>query len=283
MSRGRGAETMSRGLPSARALSIAGSDSGGGAGIQADLKAFARCGVHGASVITAVTSQNTVSVSGCHVVPPSAIAAQIAAVFGDIGADAVKIGMLADAATVDAVADALAALPVGVPVVIDPVLAASSGATLAEPAATARLVERLFPRADVITPNLAEARALSGCGPDAGDVALLHALAELGPGAVLLTGGHRAEPADLLLRPDGMVEAIPFERLGADASHGSGCTHSSALAARLALGDELPAAARRAQQLTAEAIRDGFRDVGAGAGPVNVLGALIPAQPRRAR
>src|SRR3954471_22605252 len=171
-------------------LSIAGSDSGGGAGIQADLKAFARCGVHGMTAITALTAQNTTGVSAVHPVPPAMIVEQVRQVAEDIGVDAVKIGMLGTAETVGAVREALALLAPGTPVVIDPVMVAESGAVLLDDAARAALVEQLLPLATVITPNLPEARVLAAAGEaDAEDLARrLHAL---GPAVVVVTGGHR--------------------------------------------------------------------------------------------
>src|SRR4051794_12270702 len=253
-------------------LSIAGSDSGGGAGIQADLKAFARCGVHGMTAITALTAQSTVGVSGIHAVPGEFIVEQVRAVAEDIGVDAVKIGMLGTADTVRAVRDALALLDRGTPIVIDPVMVAESGAVLLDDAARAALVEELLPLATVITPNLPEARVLAGddgAGDDA--EALARALHRLGPDAVVVTGGHREEATDLFFDGE-TLERIPGERHADGAAHGSGCTHSSALAAHLALGHPPLEAARRAKRIAAEAVRDGLRDVGAGAGPVDVLG-----------
>jgi hydroxymethylpyrimidine/phosphomethylpyrimidine kinase len=258
-----------------RVLSIAGSDSGGGAGIQADLKAFARCGVHGMTAITAITSQNTVAVTGVWPVAPEAIVAQVAAVAEDIGVDAVKIGMLGTAETIAAVAAALDLIPAA-PIVLDPVMVAESGATLLDPDAQAALRETLLPRATVATPNVPEAVAL--VAPDGGlegaeidAEALVRAVHGLGPRAVVLTGGHRDEATDLFFDGDRLV-AIPGERHEGGAAHGSGCTHSSALAAHLALGLEPLAAARRAKQVASEAVRQGLTDVGAGAGPVDVFG-----------
>lgn len=256
-------------------LSIAGSDSGGGAGIQADLKAFAACGVHGMTAITAITAQNTVGVSAVHPIPPEIIEAQVAMVRDDIGIDAVKIGMLGDVQTIDAVLRALDGLSPETPIVLDPVMVAQSGAELLEPSARRALAERMLPRATVLTPNLPEARALAGVpGEPAEDPeALARAIHALGPDVVVVTGGHRAEPVDVYY--DGQrLETIPGERYPAHAAHGSGCTHSSILAARLAWGDEPLSAARLARELAGQAVRDGLEDVGAGAGPVDVLGIL---------
>jgi hydroxymethylpyrimidine/phosphomethylpyrimidine kinase len=255
-----------------RVLSIAGSDSGGGAGIQADLKAFARCGVHGMTAITAITAQNTVAVTGVWPIDPDAIVAQVRAVVDDIGVDAVKIGMLGTAETIAAVDEALD-LVADAPVVLDPVMVAESGASLLDPDAQSALRERLLPRATVATPNVAEAMALTGAeGPDADDVeALARAVHALGAAAVVVTGGHRDSATDVFFDGDRLVE-IPGERYPGDSAHGSGCTHSSALAAHLALGLDPLEAARRAKEIAADAVRHGLGSVGAGAGPVDVFG-----------
>src|SRR5690242_6572811 len=228
-------------------LSIAGSDSGGGAGIQADLKAFARCGVHGMTAIAALTAQSTVGVTGIHTVPAAFIVEQVRAVAEDIGVDAVKIGMLGTAETVEAVARALELLDDGVPVVIDPVMVAESGAVLLDDAARQAMIALLLPVATVITPNLPEARVLAGEDTrgesDAEDLA--RALHALGPANVVVTGGHRQEATDVFF--DGTnIELIPGDRYPDGAAHGSGCTHSSALAAHLALGYAPVDAARAA-------------------------------------
>ena len=254
-------------------LSIAGSDSGGGAGIQADLKAFARAGVHGTTAITAITVQNTVAVLDVQPVAPHIIAGQIRAVAEDLGVDAVKIGMLGDVATIEAVAAALDGLAPGTPVVHDPVMVAESGARLLAPDAVDALRTRVVARATVITPNLAEARVLAGAGDDGGsdDLELVRALHALGPPNVVVTGGHRAAGSDLFFDGATLIE-LPGERHPDGAAHGSGCTHSSTLAARLALGDSPLAAARHARAVAAAAVGDGLRDLGAGAGPVDVFG-----------
>ena len=259
-----------------RVLSIAGSDSGGGAGIRADLKAFARCGVHGMTAITAITAQNTVAVNGVWPIEPEAIVAQVKAVAEDIGVDAVKIGMLGSAATIAAVDQALDLLP-GTPVVLDPVMVAESGASLLDPEAGAALRERLVPRATVLTPNIDEAAALVGeRGPTGHDTrddveGLARAVYALGPQVVVVTGGHREEATDVFFDGTRAV-SIPGERYPGGAAHGSGCTHSSALAAHIALGFEPLEAARRAKAVAAEAVRQGLREIGAGAGPVDVFG-----------
>jgi hydroxymethylpyrimidine/phosphomethylpyrimidine kinase len=252
------------------ALSIAGSDSGGGAGIQADLKAFARAGVHGATAVTAITVQNTVAVRAVHAVPPAIIAAQVRAVAEDLGVDAVKIGMLGDVATIEAVAAALDALPAGTPVVHDPVMVAESGARLLAADAVDALRTLIVPRATVITPNLPEGRTLAG--DDALDGAdLARALHALGPAWVVVTGGHRDSATDLVYDGATLTE-LAGERHPDGAAHGSGCTHSSTLAARLALGDDPLAAARHARDTASAAVRDGLRELGEGAGPVDVFG-----------
>jgi hydroxymethylpyrimidine/phosphomethylpyrimidine kinase len=234
-----------------RVLSIAGSDSGGGAGIQADLKTFARCGVHGMTAITAVTAQNTRAVTAVYPLPPAAVVEQVRAVAEDIGVDAVKIGMLGTAET------------------IDPVMIAESGARLLDEEALEALRTRLIPRVTVVTPNLPEASTLAG--EDADPATLARAIHALGPRAVVVTGGHRNEATDVLFDGERLVK-ITGERYPDGAAHGSGCTHSSALAAGLALGLEPLEAAERAKQLASEAVRDGLRDLGAGAGPVDVIG-----------
>ncbi len=270
----------SRSVP--RLLSIAGSDSGGGAGIQADLKAFAACGAHGMTAITAITAQNTTGVTAVHTVPPEIILAQVRAVAQDIGIDAVKIGMLGTVATIEAVARALAELPASTPVVLDPVMVSESGAELLAPEARAVLIELLLPRATVLTPNLPEARTLlnrdattqahpgqADTGADAEELARgLHAL---GPHAVVITGGHREQAVDVFYDGRQLVE-ISGPRYESRAAHGSGCTHSSILAAGLARGEEPLEAARTAKHRAAAAVRDGLDSIGHGPGPVDVLG-----------
>ncbi len=264
-----------------RLLTIAGSDSGGGAGIQADLKAFAACGVHGTTAVTAITAQSTVGVDAIHPVPPEMIVAQVRAVQADIGLDAVKIGMLGTVPTIEAVAQALAELPAELPVVLDPVMVAESGAQLLEASARAALIVRLLPRVTVATPNVPEARALvaesdAATARDASVETLARRVHALGPRAVVVTGGHREQAVDVFFDGRELVE-IPGERHPDGAAHGSGCTHSSVLAARLAWGDSPLQAARAAKHITARAIAGGLTDIGAGAGPVNVLGLGVGA------
>jgi hydroxymethylpyrimidine/phosphomethylpyrimidine kinase len=262
-------------------LSIAGSDSGGGAGIQADLKAFARCGVHGMTAIAALTAQNTVAVTGVHPVPGEFIVAQVKAVAEDIGVDAVKIGMLGTAETVRAVREALDLLDPETPIVLDPVMVAESGAVLLDEAARTAIVEELLPRVTVLTPNVPEARVLAATaagandggdgGADEDDVeSLARRLHALGAATVVVTGGHREAATDVFYDGE-RLEAISGERHPDGASHGSGCTHSSALAAHLALGHSPLDSARAARRIAGEAVRDGIRGLGSGAGPVDVF------------
>jgi hydroxymethylpyrimidine/phosphomethylpyrimidine kinase len=251
-------------------LSIAGSDSGGGAGIQADLKAFARVGVHGMTAVTAITAQNTVGVKAIQTVSPEIIDEQVRVVAEDIGVDAVKIGMLGTAETVDAVVEALDYVGEA-PVVVDPVMIAESGAVLLDDEARTALVKRLLPLTAVATPNIPEARVLTGLGEEASQEELARAVLALGPGAVVVTGGHSEQMVDLFFDGERVVE-IPGERHPDGAAHGSGCTHSSALAAYLALGEEPLEAARKARGIASAAVGNGLREIGAGPGPVDVFG-----------
>ncbi|HEX6951479.1 MAG TPA: bifunctional hydroxymethylpyrimidine kinase/phosphomethylpyrimidine kinase [Gaiellaceae bacterium] len=254
-----------------RCITIAGSDSGGGAGIQADLKAFAAAGVHGTSAIVALTAQNTREVTAVHEVPGWFVRAQLEAVAGDIGIDAAKTGMLFSRSLIEAVADWLEEHPL--PLVVDPVLVASSGARLLEDDAVEVLVARLFPLATVVTPNLLEAQALTESDAPPDDLA--EALVGLGARAALVTGGHADEPADHLF--DGSKHySIPFERRDAKATHGAGCTHSATLAALLARGFSLVDAARGAALAASRAVAQGLAEIGGGDGPVDVLGVSGP-------
>jgi hydroxymethylpyrimidine/phosphomethylpyrimidine kinase len=248
-----------------RVLTIAGSDSGGGAGIQADLKAFAAAGAHGMSAIVALTAQNTMGVTAVHEVPPEFVQAQLEAVFDDIGVDAAKTGMLFSAPVIETVADFLDEYRV--PLVVDPVMVASSGARLLELDAIDTLVERLFPLATVVTPNLAEAEALVGDGSKRDLARRVH---DLGAPAVIITGGH-GEPVDHLFEGGRHVE-IPVERHEVAATHGAGCTHSASLAAFLARGMALEPAARAAASAASRAVAQGLQELGAGDGPVDVIG-----------
>jgi hydroxymethylpyrimidine/phosphomethylpyrimidine kinase len=248
-----------------KCLTIAGSDSGGGAGIQADLKAFAAAGCFGTSAIVALTAQNTTGVTAVHEVPPAFVRSQLEAVLDDIGVDAAKTGMLFSRPVIEAVADVLAERPR--PLVVDPVMVASSGARLLEEDAVETLVARLFPLATVVTPNLAEAVALVGPGPKA---QLAERLVGLGAPAVIVTGGH-GEPVDHLFDGTRHVE-IPVARVESGATHGAGCTHSATLAALLARGLSLEEAARGAAEAASRAVAQGLAEIGAGDGPVDVLG-----------
>jgi hydroxymethylpyrimidine/phosphomethylpyrimidine kinase len=250
-------------------LSIAGSDSGGGAGIQADLKAFARCGVHGMTALTALTAQNTVGVEAVETVPPEMIVAQVRAVAEDIGVDAVKIGMLGNAATVAAVVDALGFVG-DAPIVLDPVMVAESGARLLDDEARDGLIEELLPLIAIATPNIPEARALTGLDEEASQEDLARAVQVLGPDAVVVTGGHSTALVDLFFDGTEPVE-IPGERHPGKAAHGSGCTHSAAIAAFLARGAEPLQAAAAARQLASLAVGAGLEGLGKGPGPVDVF------------
>jgi hydroxymethylpyrimidine/phosphomethylpyrimidine kinase len=263
---------MSSPVPIPRCLTIAGSDSGGGAGIQADLKAFARAGCHGMSAIVALTAQNTTGVTAVHEAPPDFVRAQLEAVFSDIGVDAAKTGMLFSRQVIEAVADFLEQNPVTL--VVDPVMVASSGAKLLQDEAVDSLVNRLFPLATVVTPNWHEAQVLVRLVP--GTVPqtrreLAVAIHELGAPAVVVTGGHAPEPVDHLFDGRDHLE-IPVVRHEVRATHGAGCTHSATLAAMLARGYGLADAARGAARIASEAVRNGLRDFGAGEGPVDVFG-----------
>jgi hydroxymethylpyrimidine/phosphomethylpyrimidine kinase len=251
----------------ARALTIASSDSGGGAGIQADLKAFARCGVHGMSAIVALTAQNTVGVMAIHECPPEFVTAQLDAVFADLPPAGVKTGMLFSAPLIAAVAAALRGKDVAL--VVDPVMLASSGAKLLREDAVGALVELLFPLATVVTPNLMEAQALTGLDTeDRAEIA--EALVAMGARGALVTGGHGAEPIDHLYA-DGVHLDIPVVRHPVAATHGAGCTHSAAFAACLARGDSIVDAARRASLVAGSAVEHGLVGLGAGDGPVDAL------------
>jgi hydroxymethylpyrimidine/phosphomethylpyrimidine kinase len=254
-----------------RVLSIAGSDSGGGAGIQADLKAFAACGVHGMTAITAITAQNTVGVDAVQAIDPAVIVAQVRAVVDDLGVDAIKVGMLGDVATIAAVSDALDLLAPATPIVVDPVMVSESGARLLDEGAVDALRERILPRATVVTPNLAEAAVLADDAPgDTDPEGLARAIHALGSRAVVVTGGHAPDATDTFFDGE-RIERIPGQRHESGAAHGSGCTHSSALAAALASGATALQAAVQAREVAARAVRDGLADIGHGPGPVDAL------------
>lgn len=251
------------------ALTIAGSDSGGGAGIQADLKTFAAHGVFGTSAITAITAQNTIGVTAVHALPADLVTAQIEAVASDIGVQAVKTGMLATAAIVEAVAAAIESLDLP-NVVVDPVMVAKSGDRLLEPEAVAALIAELLPRAFVVTPNLLEAETLAGMGIPTIKEARRAArrIRELGPQAVVITGGHFDGPEAIDVFWDGqdMVE-LRAPRIESTSTHGTGCTFASAIAAGLALGRPLRQAAEDAKAYLTGAIRHA-PGIGRGHGPL---------------
>lgn len=255
------------------AVTIAGSDSGGGAGVQADLKTFSALGVYGASVITALTAQNTIGVHGIHDVPPDFVAAQMDSVFSDLAVTAAKIGMLSRPAVIDAVAEGLDRHKVG-NVVLDPVMVAASGDRLLAPEAIDVLKHRLFPRAVLITPNLLEAAALLDADV-AEDEATMRAQGEvllaMGTKAVLMKGGHaRGEEAvDLLISHEGIAR-LAAKRVDTKNAHGTGCTLSSAIAAGLAKGLSLGQAVSEAKDYVTRAIAASNRiKIGHGQGPTH--------------
>jgi hydroxymethylpyrimidine/phosphomethylpyrimidine kinase len=237
------------------ALTIAGSDSGGGAGLQADLKTFAAHGVYGMSAVTAITAQNTRGVTAVTALAPDMVVAQIEAVLEDLGADAIKVGMLANAAIVEAVAHSLARRP-DIPVVLDTVMVAKGGAALLEPDAVTALLRDLLPRAIIVTPNVPEAEALTGLRiKTAADLhAAARALIDAGARAAVVKGGHLDGPAvDVFFDGRDAVE-LTADRVETPHTHGTGCTFSAAIAARLALGDDLRSAVRAAKAYVTRAI-----------------------------
>ena len=251
----------------ARCLTVAGSDSGGGAGIQADLKAFAAAGCFGMSAIVALTAQNTVGVTAVHEAPAEFVQAELEAVFSDIGVDAAKTGMLFSRPIIEAVSGFLSGHRV--PLVVDPVMIATSGARLLQPDAVAVLISELLPLATVVTPNLDEAIVLAGRpGPRRELAERIHAL---GPAAVIVTGGHGADPVDHLFDGHEHYE-ISVVRHAKLSTHGAGCTHSATLTALLGKGMALPEAAREAARIASRAVANGLEWLGAGEGPVDVLG-----------
>lgn len=263
----------------ARALTVAGTDSGGGAGVAADLKTFSAHGVWGLCAVTAVTAQNTVGVQAVAVLDPTLVRAQMESVAGDIGVDATKTGMLGSAEVVWAVADAARTLGLH-PLVVDPVAGSSTGSGLLGPGGLEVLRSELLELADLVTPNLAEAAALAGhpaITDRAGMVRAAEAILEWGPGAVLVTGGHLAGEGspDLLLRAGVAPRWLEGERLAGRSTHGTGCVLSAAVTARLARGETLDAAVEGAKWLVTRAIATGL-DLGRGVGPVNPSGPCPP-------
>lgn len=263
-----------------RVLIIAGSDSGGGAGIQADIKTVTALGGYAATAITALTAQNTLGVHGVHAVPLDFLRLQLECVLADIGADVIKTGMLADSATIDLVSDVLDRHAPKIPLVVDPVMVAKGGQPLLAAEAVATLRRRLLPRATILTPNLPEAEAL--CGAPIGDVAGMRqaaaAIRALGTAAVLVKGGHLAGPTviDLLATDDG-VETFEAARIETRHTHGTGCTLASAIAAGLAQGMTLRHAVTRARAYLRAAI-GAAPGIGAGHGP---LDHAVTADPGR--
>ncbi len=261
-------------LPTARVLTIAGSDSGGGAGIQADLKTMLAFGVHGMSALTAVTAQNSVGVQGWWPLPAEAVVAQVRSVVDDIGVDAVKTGMLGTAATTRLVASLVAGLPAGVPVVVDPVCVSKHGDPLIDADAIEALRGDLLRVATVITPNLPEAALLAG--RDGTPDELAEELLTFGPAWVLVKGGHaEGDPVDHLYGADGTTASFTAARSANRHSHGTGCTLASAIASRLALGDDVPTAVGTAKEYITGAVTAGFA-LGAGIGPTDHLWRLRP-------
>jgi hydroxymethylpyrimidine/phosphomethylpyrimidine kinase len=262
------------------ALTIAGTDSGGGAGVSADLKTFAAHGVWGTCAVTAVTAQNTLGVDAAEILPTGIVTAQIAAVAGDIGVDAAKTGMLGTPDVVEAVAAAVEQWDLH-PLVVDPVAVATSGAVLISPDGIAALRQILVPLADVVTPNLAEAAVLAGWPEPPTDRSEMEkvgqAVLALGPGAVLVKGGHLPgdEAPDLLLRRTQSPLWLPGRRLKTPNTHGTGCVLSAAITARMARGDDLVQAIGGAKEFVTAAIAAGL-ELGAGPGPVNPSGSSPP-------
>ncbi len=251
-----------------RVLAIAGSDSGGGAGIQADLKTMLALGVHGMTAVCAVTAQNSVGVQGYWELPPEAVRAQLDSVLGDIGVDAIKTGMLASAVIVNTVCDVLGA--VAAPIVVDPVAMSKHGDSLLSAGTLDAVRERLLPIATVVTPNLLEAELLTGMTitTEAAMLAAARAIRAMGPEWVLVKGGHLpGQPVDLL--SDGLqILRYPGRRIASRHTHGTGCTLASAIASELALGRDVPKAVEAAKEYVTGAIGGGF-PLGAGIGPVD--------------
>jgi len=265
----------------ARALSIAGSDSSGGAGIQADLKTFSAFGVFGMTAITAVTVQNTLGVQGFEAISPGTVAAQVRAVASDIGVDAAKTGMLANAPIVEAVADVVAETAI-TNLVVDPVFVSKHGHVLLSDDAVGALRARILPLATIVTPNLPEAAGLAGFAVETRDQMrrAADAILALGAGAVLVKGGHLEDPArsdDLFVGSSG-EGWLEGERIDTPNTHGTGCTLSAAIAARLALGDDVPDAVRAAKAFVTEAIRHALT-LGGGIGPVDPMWAIRSGRP----
>ncbi|MEM4494821.1 MAG: bifunctional hydroxymethylpyrimidine kinase/phosphomethylpyrimidine kinase [Candidatus Caldarchaeum sp.] len=257
-----------------RVLTVAGSDSGGGAGIQADLKTFAALGVHGMSAITCITAQNTEAVTAIHQVPAEIVREQIRVVAYDIGVDAVKTGMLFSEEIIESVADELSGMKV--PLVVDPVAVAKSGAPLLKPNAVEALVKRLLPLATVVTPNINEAKLLTNMDIDSIEEMeeAAHRIADMGPEAVVVKGGHLpSETTTDILLYAGNIYRFVADKIHTRNTHGTGCVFASAIAAYLAKGWKIPQAVQNAQKFVNEAIKRGL-SIGHGYGPVNPTGAV---------
>lgn len=253
-----------------RALTIAGSDSGGGAGIEADLKTFTALQVYGLAAVTSVTAQNTVGVTGVHDIPAEFVAKQIDVVLEDIGADAVKSGMLSSVEIVDAVADRIEAHGI-TRYVLDPVMVSETGHSLLDAKAMARVVQRLFPLSLIVTPNLSEAKAILECTIK--DEEAMRAAAKeihaLGPRYVVIKGGHLAGPEAVDILYDGATWVRhAVARIETKNTHGTGCTYSAAITAKLACGVEVTEAVTQAKAYVTGALQSGF-NLGSGAGPLN--------------
>ncbi|HET9871282.1 MAG TPA: bifunctional hydroxymethylpyrimidine kinase/phosphomethylpyrimidine kinase [Propionibacteriaceae bacterium] len=265
-----------RSLPTARVLTIAGSDSGGGAGIQADLKTMLAHGVHGMSVLTGITAQNSLGVQGIWTLPVDAVRAQFTSVVSDIGVDAVKTGMLGTAEVVECVAELLSGLDPKIPVVVDPVCASKHGDPLIDDDAIGAVRSRLLPQATVVTPNLAEAALLTGLPVTTAPAELAAALLAFGCRWALVKGGHSAGPPVDHLTDGTSNFDFRADRADNRHSHGTGCTLASALACQLALGQPVVAAMGKAKDYITGAIRAGF-GLGEGIGPTDHLWRLRPA------
>jgi len=255
------------------ALTIAGSDSGGGAGLQADLKAFSANGTYGASIVTAITAQNTQTVSAVHAVPVDVVFAQMDAVLSDLDVDAIKIGMLFSPELIETVARGLEGFDG--PIILDPVMVAKSGDTLLQEAAVSSLIEHLLPKATLLTPNLPEAAILLGGSDAATDLPPIeqgHALLALGPQAVLIKGGHADGDicTDFLVQPDEPPQDFSAPRVATTNTHGTGCTYSASIAALMAQGHDLQGAVTQAHDYLHKAIlaADDLQ-IGQGHGPVH--------------
>lgn len=259
----------------ARVLTVAGSDSGGGAGIEADLKTISALGGYGCTSITALTAQNTLGVVGVHPVPAAFVALCMRAVISDIGVDAIKLGMLTNAEIINVVADNL---PAHAPVVLDPVMISTSGSTLLPEQAIKILIEKLLPRATLVTPNLPEAAKLSGMQVETPEQCLAagRCLLALGTQAVLIKGGHGQGPllTDYLMTAEHAV-TLTWPRLESRNTHGTGCTLSAAIATGLGQGLTLEKAVRRARAYLQTAIATA-PDIGTGHGPLNHLACPPP-------